>query len=835
MSSPEFVPSSPLEKSSLNEFSNEEHDVAPQPGVTDRQSPTTLDSPNELVELSRCRKRRQSSTDESDADGPTDGPTVELRPPPEAIYPSYQRALDAVHGWAEGKGYELSITRAVKNSKGQIYKRQLQCSRHGKLQNKRKLAEEDRVRLARGTRKTGCQMGMWVAAVNPKIIDGPWKTVHQNNRRSYIHNHSAAPKIVLPATRRRAQSSVRDVIRQQDSASIDVSRTLATFQTQDPDLPITRRDIYNERARARKEGLQNLTPIEGVFKTLNDEGFFHRHRLDDEGHLRDILMVSPLSIRLLHGNSDVILFDCTYKTNRYNRPVLNICATTGLNTTIHAGVALMCEEKESDYLWVLGKFRELLEEEDIDLPTVVISDRDKALMNAIESTFPGTDSLICRWHQNKDVIAYCRKHIKDQIPDPNGNGPDGNPIYIEHPDTQAFLDTFFKCVNAKTEEDFTSAVKEGEKLNGRCAKYLAREWWPWKEKCVAYWTNQITHFGQQTTSRLEGLHALMKRWLANSRSDLYTFIRKLIPLWQQHFTESMYRSESDKMIVPFSISGKVFARTAKIIYRWPLVQTSELLTKARKQLYLIKKGESERTICHNGFRTAHGRPCIHDLMDIIENDGVLLPEHFHGHWWIDRENAPAEARERILEPRVLPRQRAKRKKQTGTGPNGTRREPLYSERVDKNHPASPPRPSLPHIQNDLSTMPPGPPQASSLQHDLRFQAHTSYLHPPLAQQSGPSTTVQHALPYSPPGPELPGLSYQQPHELFRPAFHQHPSPIHHELPPATQAQPHQGQPSHIYIHNPGQQQEEGSFFRAHKPPRGWGYVPHTSFDRSNAH
>jgi hypothetical protein len=115
----------------------------------------------------------------------------------------------------------------------------------------------------------------------------------------------------------------------------------------------------------------------------------------------------------------------------------------------------------------------------------------------------------------------------------------------------------------------------------------------------------------------------MKRWLAKSRSDLYTFIRKLVPLWQQHFTESMYHSESDRVIVPYSLSGKVFARTVKTRYiSVAACQTSELFTEARKQLNLIKKGESKRTVCHNGYRTAHGRPCIHDLTDIIENDGV---------------------------------------------------------------------------------------------------------------------------------------------------------------------------------------------------------------------
>jgi hypothetical protein len=333
--------------------------------------------------------------------------------------------------------------------------------------------------------------------------------------------------------------------------------------------------------------------------------------------------------------------------------------------------------------------------------------------------------------------------------------------------------------------------------------------------------------------------------------------------------------------VPYSLSGNIFSRTVKIIYRWPLIQTAELLTKARQQLARIKKGEAERTICNNGFRTAHGRPCIHDLMDVIESETTLLPEHFHSHWWIDQENAPAVVRQRVLEPRVLIRKRTRRRNQTGTGPNGTRREALYAERVDRNHPASPPQPS--------GAMPSGapatqacmrevfivqPPQAFDQMQDLSRQisrppgAVASCLSSP-SQQTGPSSSTIPAA--WRPWPEL--QRQDHPHVVSRqidrspaipPYFHppiQQTGPtlsVNPVVQPPWPSPQHQDQISLPYPYqqhvpfvpvqgssqmlapslsmqatSQAEQNQDAAFFRARKPPRGWGYVPYTSFGKES--
>jgi hypothetical protein len=543
-------------------------------------------------------------------------------------------------------------------------------------------------------------MGIWITSVDPKVVDGAWKVVHQSDCRSHLHNHRAASDIVLPGTRRRVRTEkIAAAIQQQVAASVDVARTLASLQAGSLDLPITRRDLHNERARVKRQALKTLTPLEALFETLDGEGYFYRYQLDTDGHIRDILMVNPLSIKLLRGNSNLLLFDCTYKTNRYNRPALNICAITGLNTSIQAGIVLMQEEKETDYTWALTTFGEMLKEKDIDPPTVIITDREEALMNAVEAVFPAADSLLCRWHQNKDVIAFCRKYIKEQILDPEGDiNPNGRPKKVDHPDTKAFLDIYNKCIGAKTQEAFRSACEEAKQANWRCAEYLAREWWPWKEMCVAYWTNQITHYGLQTTSTPEGMHALMKKWLTDSRSDLCTSLQKLIPWWHQLLTEAIYSTEAEKIAIPYSLSGKTFSRTVRVIHRFPLLKTADLLVEARQRLSLIKNGKEERTICHNSFRTAHGRPCVHELMDIIESDGILSPHRYHQHWWIDKEKAPTHARKRVLDTRGRSQEN-----RTGTGENETRREPLDAGWVDRSHPTTAPLPSItpPHVRQEL--------------------------------------------------------------------------------------------------------------------------------------
>lgn len=447
-----------------------------------------------------------------------------LPPPPENTFPSYAAATQAMYTWAKDYGYDLSTYRSVKMKSGVIYKRIFRCTRAGKVDNKRKLTEEDRIRPKRGSKKTGCKMTIQLVTAEQSNPEGPWRIKHHQGQSSFIHNHEAASAIVLPGHRRRTRSEqVRGFIRSQYAATVDPSRILSTLQEEDLTLLITRQDVYNEQRQIKREKLGTMTPVEALFQSLQELNYFFDYLVTNEGTLDAIILIPPQAIQLLRDSPDILLFDCTYKTNRYNRPLLNLIGVSGSSQTIHLGLAMLPGEKEIHYTWAVDVLQKLFRQERIHV-RLMITDREIALMNALEKTFVTTDMLICRWHQNKDVLTYVRKQL----------GQVWNEEMQENVNTEAaeaFMQCYYKCIGAETVADFEAAVVEAERCNKVCARYLAREWWPWKEKCVSAWTNQYTHFGLRETSRLEGSHAGLKKWLGSSRSEFSLFLDKHTKIW----------------------------------------------------------------------------------------------------------------------------------------------------------------------------------------------------------------------------------------------------------------------------------------------------------------
>nr|KAJ0199985.1 hypothetical protein LSAT_V11C600311610 [Lactuca sativa] len=67
------------------------------------------------------------------------------------------------------------------------------------------------------------------------------------------------------------------------------------------------------------------------------------------------------------------------------------------------------KEDEDSYIWALSAFQKILENCD---PSVIVTDRKLALMNAIKTVFPNTRNLLCIWHIEKNVLANCTKHFE---------------------------------------------------------------------------------------------------------------------------------------------------------------------------------------------------------------------------------------------------------------------------------------------------------------------------------------------------------------------------------------------------------------------------------------
>lgn len=134
--------------------------------------------------------------------------------------------------------------------------------------------------------------------------------------------------------------------------------------------------------------------------------------------------------------------------------------------------------------------------------------------------------LLCLWHANKAVLANCvpiftaQERLLAKL----------SSIQITDKDESARWKEFYTgwhhIISSPTESAYKDRVAAFEK------KYIpnhveevgyVKEVWlePYKEKIVKAWVDLNAHFGNVVTSRVEGVHALIKAYLKTSQLDLF--------------------------------------------------------------------------------------------------------------------------------------------------------------------------------------------------------------------------------------------------------------------------------------------------------------------------
>ncbi|MBW0553261.1 hypothetical protein O181_092976 [Austropuccinia psidii MF-1] len=82
------------------------------------------------------------------------------------------------------------------------------------------------------------------------------------------------------------------------------------------DSPLILQDIYNQVKKINKDKLQGRRPIDAPIDALKQENFVWSSARDAEGHITSLFFTHRLAIKILNGFPNVILMDCTYKTNK---------------------------------------------------------------------------------------------------------------------------------------------------------------------------------------------------------------------------------------------------------------------------------------------------------------------------------------------------------------------------------------------------------------------------------------------------------------------------------------------------------------------------------------
>ncbi|XP_058180076.1 uncharacterized protein LOC131298614 [Rhododendron vialii] len=178
-------------------------------------------------------------------------------------------------------------------------------------------------------------------------------------------------------------------------AGIPPRQILASLWQSNPNCKAIARMVYNAKVNITKVVLAGRTMIQALFDELGQGDFTFDIKRDENGHLTHLFFAHPFSIALTKSYPYVFVMDCTYKTNKYKMPLLDMdhFILILLSCKMRKKETMCGHWKDSVKFWIMT-----------NKPFLILSDRELALMNVIKVVFPGIANILCVWHIEKNIL-----------------------------------------------------------------------------------------------------------------------------------------------------------------------------------------------------------------------------------------------------------------------------------------------------------------------------------------------------------------------------------------------------------------------------------------------
>ncbi|KAK2634898.1 hypothetical protein Ddye_029690 [Dipteronia dyeriana] len=385
---------------------------------------------------------------------------------------------------------------------------------------------------------------------------------------------------------------------------------LYTLQNRDIHNVSTMKTIYNACYKYKVVEQADRSQIQQLMSKLNEHNYIEWHQSqEDIDCITDLFWAHRSTFELLQAFPRVLIMDCTYKTNKYRYPLLEIVTVTSTNLTFYVGITLFQFECEDNYVWALERLKKIME--DKMLSSVIVTVRELVLMNAIKKIFPTTINFLCRWHISKNILANCRKLFKTAK------------------DWEDFICSWNSLVSSCTKQQYMqnlSAIESDFSGYQGAFDYVKHGWLDkYKENFVAAWSNLVMHFGNVTSNRAETTHAKLKRQLGSSLGTFVTLWDKIHVLLELQHTEIKASFEKSKTIVQHKFTHFLFKELMGFISR----HTLDIILEESERVDTV---DLDPSACECIVRHMHVCPCAHEIAE-YKREGRPIPLfRLNSHW-----------------------------------------------------------------------------------------------------------------------------------------------------------------------------------------------------------
>lgn len=523
-------------------------------------------------------------------------------------YSTVHEARDALQEWAGGEGFAVAI-QTTKYDRGTA---SIACRLHSSPRTSHSLTHAPETRLRpQQSMKSGCRFRVDLAKEGDSWT--MW-TAHT------AHNHPRFPYGTF-IEQRRLKGAARERLRSLADESTQPLHIHTILQREFPSIRswLTRRrvaDLVGEH-RSRR-GCYN--DVEDILAKLREPS---AHRQDDlirvlvdtHGRACGLFFSTRDARALTRRYLSTFALDCTYKTNLYKLPLLEIVGVSGTGRSFTSAVILMVSESTQWYTLALKVWRDFMGLDGSAEPRTFITDRDTALRNALDDVFPDAAKILCLWHIMRNILA--------------GKGG------LSLGETREFIADWTKVVLEWTEDKFLAALarlreryRDG-RFSGvravaeRAVKLDGRSF-------VACYTKQYRTLGIRASSRAESKHAALKRRLGTSKGDLVSLTNAVRDVMMAEWTEITAALAKDMLnnCERYSVMFEGLARNISIAAMKRLQEQHRLLQSLQNEAEAVEN-------CSGGYRATQGLPCWHELRLALEHDIPLSIAHIDTHWHLD--------------------------------------------------------------------------------------------------------------------------------------------------------------------------------------------------------
>ena len=243
-----------------------------------------------------------------------------------------------------------------------------------------------------------------LARITVGIKDNKWyiMSVHEE------HSHDMSPtKSRLFRGNRRISLHAKRVVDINNDAGVRINNTFRSFVSAASgyeNMEFVERDVRNYVSKSRRalgkegDGKALLNHFYHM-RELNPQFYFDID-LDDDNRIRHVFWADARSRAAWDSFGDVLCFDTTYLTNKYDMPFAPFVGVNHHGQSILLGCGLLSSEDTEAFVWLFQSWLRCMSHKP---PQGIVTDQCRAMKNAVEVVFPNARHRWCLWHIMKKI------------------------------------------------------------------------------------------------------------------------------------------------------------------------------------------------------------------------------------------------------------------------------------------------------------------------------------------------------------------------------------------------------------------------------------------------